>query len=208
MSDDSNAVPPGVLVETTQGKVPVEDITPGDLVKSTTGDVVVQQVWTPADEEQSRWRVFSPVINVKVKKLRPDVMLPTYATEGSSGMDVRACIDHPVRICSGGHREAIPTGLAFEIPPGYEIQVRPRSGLALKSGITVANSPGTLDSSYRGELAIILVNHDLRSAFVVQHQDRIAQIVLQKVPQMALTEVETLSDTARGEGGFGSTGIK
>ncbi|MDR1149582.1 MAG: dUTP diphosphatase [Spirochaetaceae bacterium] len=144
-------------------------------------------------------------ITVNIKKLRADVEAPSYETAGASGMDVRACIDKAVRIPAGASA-AIPTGLAFEIPSGYEMQVRPRSGLALKHGITLLNSPGTIDADYRGELTIILANLGDKD-FTVHHGDRIAQLVFAPVVRASLTEVTLLSETDRGAGGFGSTGI-
>ena len=128
--------------------------------------------------------------------------LPHYATEGSAGMDVLSAEDVTLE---PGARHAVATGLALAIPPGYEIQVRPRSGLALKHGISVPNTPGTIDSDYRGELKVILINHGAE-AFAVARGDRVAQLVLAPVVQAAWNEVASLDDTARGAGGFGSTG--
>ena len=128
--------------------------------------------------------------------------LPAYATGGAAGMDVVSAED--VTIPPGG-RHAVATGLALAIPPGYEIQVRPRSGLALKHGITVPNTPGTIDSDYRGELKVILINHGAE-AFEIRRGDRVAQLVLAPVTQGSWLEVSELDETARGEGGFGSTG--
>ena len=128
--------------------------------------------------------------------------LPAYATEGAAGMDVLSAED--VTIAPGG-RHAVATGLAVAIPTGFEIQVRPRSGLALKHGITVPNTPGTIDSDYRGELKVILINHGA-DAFDIRRGDRVAQLVLAPVTRAAWLETEELDDTARGAGGFGSTG--
>jgi dUTP pyrophosphatase len=128
--------------------------------------------------------------------------LPEYATEGAAGMDVLAAED--VTLSPGG-RHAVATGLALAIPPGYEIQVRPRSGLALKHGITVPNTPGTIDSDYRGELKVILINHGATD-FAIRRGDRIAQLVLAPVVRASWLKVDELDDTTRGEGGFGSTG--
>ena len=128
--------------------------------------------------------------------------LPAYATEGAAGMDVLAAED--VSLAPGG-RHAVATGLAVAIPQGYEIQVRPRSGLALKHGVTVPNTPGTIDSDYRGELKVIMINHG-REDFAIRRGDRIAQLVLAPVTQASWLEVDSLDETARGEGGFGSTG--
>ena len=131
-----------------------------------------------------------------------DLPLPDYATAGAAGMDVVAAED--VEIAPGA-RHAVATGLAIAIPPGFEIQVRPRSGLALKHGVTVPNTPGTIDSDYRGELKVILINHG-HATFVVQRGDRIAQLVLAPVTRASWIEADELDATARGEGGFGSTG--
>lgn len=128
--------------------------------------------------------------------------LPAYATHGAAGMDVLAAEDV---VLAPGARHAVATGLALAIPEGYEIQVRPRSGLALKHGITVPNTPGTIDSDYRGELKVILINHGTED-FPVVRGDRVAQLVLAPVTQAVWEEVDTLGDTARGAGGFGSTG--
>ncbi len=128
--------------------------------------------------------------------------LPAYATEGAAGMDAISAED--VTIPPGG-RHAVATGLALAIPPGYEIQVRPRSGLALKHGITVPNTPGTIDSDYLGELKVILINHG-GEPFAIRRGDRVAQLVLAPVTRAGWVEVEHLDETARGEGGFGSTG--
>ena len=129
--------------------------------------------------------------------------LPAYATEGAAGMDVLAAEDVTLQ---PGARHAVATGLSVGIPPGYEIQVRPRSGLALKHGISVPNAPGTIDSDYRGELKVILVNLGA-SAFEVRRGDRIAQLVLAPVVRASWLKVDELDETARGEGGFGSTGV-
>lgn len=128
--------------------------------------------------------------------------LPAYATEGAAGMDVVSAEDVTV---APGARHAVATGLAVAIPPGYEIQVRPRSGLALKHGITVPNTPGTIDSDYRGELKVILINHG-SEPFAVARGDRVAQLVLAPVRRAAWQEVGELEETQRGAGGFGSTG--
>ncbi len=130
--------------------------------------------------------------------------LPSYATAGSAGMDLRAAIDSPVAIPPGG-RVAVPTGIAIAIPEGYEAQVRPRSGLAIKHGVTVVNAPGTIDSDYRGEVAVILGNLG-DSAFVINRGDRIAQVVVAPVSRAEWRVISDLDETARGAGGFGSTG--
>jgi dUTP pyrophosphatase len=130
--------------------------------------------------------------------------LPHYATEGAAGMDVRAFLPEPITLQSL-ERTAVPTGIFLEIPYGFEVQVRPRSGLALRQGITCLNTPGTIDSDYRGELKIILINFS-REPQSIQSGDRIAQLVVQKVEQAGWQEVETLTETTRSAGGFGSTG--
>ena len=132
--------------------------------------------------------------------------LPTYATAQSTGMDLRANIDGPILLKSLD-RKLIPTGLHIALPEGYEAQIRPRSGLALKKGITCLNTPGTIDADYRGDVGVILVNLS-HEDFVVQPGERIAQMVINKVEQGELIEVEVLDETERGEGGYGSTGTK
>lgn len=132
--------------------------------------------------------------------------IPEYATAQSAGMDLRAFIKEPITI-EPFNRELISTGLYIELPEGYEAQVRPRSGLAIKYGITVLNSPGSIDSDYRGEIGVILINHS-NTPFTVYSGDRIAQLVFNKVEQADFVEVEELNKTERGEGGFGHTGTK
>ncbi len=132
--------------------------------------------------------------------------LPAYATEQSAGMDIRANIDSPI-VLHPMERKLIPTGLRIAIPAGYECQVRPRSGLALKHGITVLNSPGTIDADYRGELGVLLVNLS-NEDFVINDGERIAQLVFAKHEQCVFVEVETLDETERGDGGYGHTGVK
>ena len=143
-------------------------------------------------------------VGVEVKRLPHGhgLDLPAYATSGAAGMDVVSAEE--VTIAPGG-RHAVATGLSMAIPQGYEIQVRPRSGLAFKHGITVPNTPGTIDSDYRGELKVLLINHG-HEPFVIARGDRVAQLVLAPVVQAAWTEVDELDATARGAGGFGSTG--
>ncbi len=133
-----------------------------------------------------------------------DVALPSYQSVAASGMDVRAAVAEPVTL-QPGEIKLIPTGLRVAIAPGYEIQVRPRSGLALKHGIIVVNSPGTIDADYRGPVGVILGNLG-KEPFVINRGERIAQLVVQEVLQADIKVVATLDDTARGEGGFGSTG--
>ncbi len=137
-------------------------------------------------------------------KLDEGAELPTYGSEEAAGADVRAFITEEM-VVGPGERKLIPTGLRFEIPKGYEIQVRPRSGLALKSGITILNTPGTIDSDYRGELGIILMNHG-EEPFVVTPKMRIAQLVFAPVYRACYKEESMLQTTKRGEGGFGHTG--
>lgn len=136
------------------------------------------------------------------------LQLPAYETPGSAGMDIRAAVPEgqPVSI-RPGKRALIPTGLIFEIPPGYEVQIRPRSGLALKNGITCLNTPGTIDSDYRGEVQVLLINHG-DERFVVERGMRIAQLVVAPVVQAVIEERELATMTDRGAGGFGSTGLQ
>lgn len=132
------------------------------------------------------------------------VTLPKYETEGSAGMDVRANIKEPITL-GMLERVLVPTGIKMSIPEGYEVQVRPRSGLALKHGISMANAVGTIDSDYRGEIGVILINLS-KDEYVIQPQERIGQLVLNKVAQMEFEIVKTLDETTRGAGGFGHTG--
>jgi dUTP pyrophosphatase len=147
----------------------------------------------------------SEPVSVQVKRLNngAGLPMPTYASDGAAGMDVCAAEGLTLKV---GKRHAVATGLAFAIPHGFEVQVRPRSGLALKHGITCLNTPGTIDSDYRGEVKVILANLGDED-FVIQRGDRIAQLVVAPVTYAAMVEVETLDDTARGAGGFGSTGV-
>ncbi|MEP6711721.1 MAG: dUTP diphosphatase [Ferruginibacter sp.] len=131
--------------------------------------------------------------------------LPTYATEGASGMDIRANLAEPVTLLPL-ERKLIPSGLFMEIPQGFEVQIRPRSGLALKNGITCLNTPGTIDSDYRGEIKVLLINLS-NEPQVINNSDRIAQMVLGKVDKAVLILVQQLNDTVRADGGFGHTGI-
>ena len=134
-----------------------------------------------------------------------NLALPSYATSGAAGLDLAAAIDQPIYL-KPNMRQAIPTGFAMALPEGYEAQIRPRSGLALNHGITIANAPGTIDSDYRGEIAVILVNNGTDD-FTVTHGMRIAQMVIAAVTIMAPVEADELDDTARATGGFGSTGL-
>jgi dUTP pyrophosphatase len=145
-------------------------------------------------------------MNIAFKRLPggEGLPLPAYQTAGSAGMDLHAAVEADWSIAPGT-RQCLPCGFALAIPPGYEGQVRSRSGLALKHGIAVLNSPGTIDSDYRGELAVVLVNHG-NQPFIVSRGMRIAQLVIAKVERAEWTEVETLPETSRGEGGYGHTG--
>ena len=133
-----------------------------------------------------------------------DLPLPRYASEDAAGLDLLAAIDEPVELAPG-MRKLIPTGISIALPRGYEAQVRPRSGLALKHGIGLLNSPGTIDADYRGEIAVILINHG-EAAFAIARGDRIAQLVVAPVTRLCWAESEKLPDSARGASGFGSTG--
>tara|TARA_Y100000748_G_scaffold274338_1_gene249373 strand:- start:68 stop:505 length:438 start_codon:yes stop_codon:yes gene_type:complete len=144
------------------------------------------------------------MIKVLVKKLNPKAKLPIYKTEGSSGMDLMALIENPIKIKSQ-NSALIPTGLSIAIPEDTEVQIRPRSGLAAKSNISVLNTPGTIDSDYRGEIKIILFNHG-NQEFTVNNNDRIAQMILMPVLKAEFEEVEDLPKSVRDSGGFGSTG--
>ena len=137
--------------------------------------------------------------------ISPGAVLPSYQTKGAAGADICACIETDV-VIRVGERVMVPTGLFFEIPQGYEVQVRPRSGLAVKNGVTCLNTPGTIDSDYRGEVKDILINLG-QKPFTVKNGDRIAQIVVSPVEQASFCKVDVLSSTERGEGGFGSTGV-
>ena len=143
-------------------------------------------------------------ISVKVKKLSNHAQLPSYATDGSAACDIFAAED---AIVEHGNFKLIKTGLSIELPAGYEAQIRPRSGLALKHGVTILNTPGTLDEDYRGELCILLMNHG-KSDFRVSRGDRIAQMLISKVHRIEWEISESLSETKRGSGGFGHSGMK
>jgi len=144
------------------------------------------------------------MVKVLIKKLNPEAKLPSYKTKGSSGMDLMALVDDKI-IIKPNSSELISTGLSIAIPEDLEIQIRPRSGLAAKHSISVLNTPGTIDSDYRGELKIILYNHSNKD-FIVNKNDRVAQIVLVPVLKVDFEEVQELPETVRGSGGFGSTG--
>ncbi len=141
---------------------------------------------------------------VEFKKLRPDAVIPKYMTDGAAGLDLTAAIDQAIEL-QPRQRRLIPIGLAVAIPPGFEGSVRPRSGLAIKYGISLVNSPGVVDSDFRGELQVIVINHG-EEPFLIKPGERIAQMVIAPVAQAEVVEVAELSATARGTGGFGSTG--
>lgn len=146
-------------------------------------------------------------VKLKIKRISSnfdDIPLPSYSTEGSSGMDIRAAVENPT-IIKSGKVGLVPTNLSVEIPFGYEIQVRPRSGLAVKNGIGILNAPGTIDSDYRGEVKIILFNFG-ETDFVINRGERIAQLVISKVYSAEIEETSELNNSSRGSGGFGHTG--
>ena len=144
------------------------------------------------------------MVKVLIKKLNSKVQLPKYKTNGSSGMDLMAFLESPVNL-KPQESELIPTGISIAIPEDTEVQIRPRSGLAAKSNISVLNTPGTIDSDYRGEIKIILFNHG-KEDFVINNNDRIAQMIIMPIVKAEFEEVENLPKTLRGSGGFGSTG--
>ena len=146
-------------------------------------------------------------LKVSIRRLPEalDLPLPERATAHASGFDLRAAVPVPVVVPAGG-RVLVPTGVAIAVPPGYEAQIRPRSGLALKSGVTLLNSPGTIDADYRGEVGVIVVNHGA-APITIARGDRIAQLVIQTIPDVVLEAVDELPETERGAGGFGHTGI-
>ena len=144
------------------------------------------------------------MVKVLIKKLDPQVKIPNYKTAGASGMDLMAFTKEPIKLAPKSSC-LVPTGLSVAFSKDYEIQIRPRSGLAAKNSISVLNTPGTIDSDYRGEIKIILFNHG-NNEFVINNNDRVAQMILLPINKMELEEVENLPDTLRGKGGFGSTG--
>lgn len=144
------------------------------------------------------------MMKIRVVNRCADLPLPQRASDHAAGFDLRAAVDEEVRLAAG-ERRLIPTGLSMAIPPGYEGQVRPRSGLALKSGIALVNAPGTIDADYRGEIGVILINHG-HETFTIRRGDRIAQLVIVAVALPELVAVDVLDETMRGAGGFGSTG--
>ena len=143
-------------------------------------------------------------LEVSVQKLCEEAIIPKYAHEGDAGVDLYSRIDYELK---PGERFLIPTGLKMAIPHGYEGQVRPKSGLALKSGITVLNTPGTVDAPYRGEVGVIVINHD-RNSYQIKKGEKIAQMIFNEIKYANFKVVESLESTSRGEGGFGSTGSK
>ena len=144
------------------------------------------------------------MVKVLIKKLNPSVQLPSYKTSGASGMDLMAYIEKPINL-KPGKACLVPTGLSVAFPEEYEIQIRPRSGLAAKNNISILNTPGTIDSDYRGEIKIILFNHSNEN-FIIKNNDRVAQMVLTPIIKMELEETSELPKSIRGKGGFGSTG--
>ncbi|NTV59330.1 MAG: dUTP diphosphatase [Deltaproteobacteria bacterium] len=147
-------------------------------------------------------------VTIRVKRLdgNEDMALPSYETDGASGLDLRAAVDGELTLHPGEIR-LVPTGLAMSLPLGYEAQIRPRSGLALKHGVGMVNTPGTIDSDYRGEIGLVLINWG-KSPFVIKRGDRIAQMVVTRVSRAQVLEVDRLETTERGEGGFGHSGVK
>ena len=141
---------------------------------------------------------------IQIKRFSKKVLIPKYETAGSSGMDIAAFVENDI-VIQPGEKALIPTGFTLAIPKGYEVQIRPRSGLAAKKSISVLNTPGTIDSDYRGEIKVILFNHG-KNDFLINNKDRIAQMILTPVIKMDLEETDDLPETIRGEGGFGSTG--
>lgn len=145
-------------------------------------------------------------VSVRVKRLRDihSVQIPAYMTAHAAGVDLHAAVESPIHL-HPGERALVPTGIAIELPDGYEAQIRPRSGLALKHGISLVNSPGTIDPDYRGEISIIVINHG-DETFVINAGERIAQMVIARFARVTFVEVGSLSETGRGSGGFGHTG--
>jgi len=142
---------------------------------------------------------------ILIKKLSKTAIIPKYETQGASGVDISANINEDLTLATN-ESILVPTGIAVSIPQGFEIQIRPRSGLAAKKGISVLNTPGTIDADYRGEIKVILINHG-NEPFIVRNGDRIAQMVVCPIVQAKFEQVDELSDTERGSGGFGSTGV-
>lgn len=145
------------------------------------------------------------MVKVEIKRLRDNAIVPRYMTEHAAGLDLHAAIESPLTLAPG-ERLLVPTGLAFAIPPGYEGQVRPRSGLALKQGVALVNAPGTIDADYRGEVGIIVINHG-QELVCFSPGDRIAQLIVAPVTHAQIVEVSELDETGRNAGGFGHTGV-
>ncbi len=143
------------------------------------------------------------MVEVLVTRLDPGIPVPAYAQPGDAGADLHSAVDITL---APGERAMVPTGIAIALPPGYAAFVHPRSGLAIKRGLSMVNAPGTIDSGYRGEVSVLLINHDPSRAIDIKRGDRIAQLVIQQVEQAAFVEADELPDSARGSGGFGSTG--
>lgn len=202
-------------MELGQFKQSISDIakTVGALVEAKLGDrsQIEEQMRTVAKQvervvSEALWNRGAEKIQLKFKKL-PHFKgeLPAYATAGASGLDVRACIDVDVTL-EPGERTLIPTGLSVEFPHGFEVQARPRSGLAISKGLSMVNTPGTIDADYRGEIKIIVINLG-QEPITIKDQERIAQLVVCPVIQAEIVEVEDLAESERGSGGFGSTGV-
>ena len=164
----------------------------------------VTAMFSDENEEPRTDILAAPTVSVKRLPHSADLDLPRYETALAAGADVRAALDAPITL-KPGERFMVPTGIAIALPPGWEAQMRPRSGLAAKHGISCVNAPGTIDADYRGELKVILINHG-RDDFVINRGDRIGQMVFAPVFQATFEEVSELDDTERGSGGFGSTG--
>src|SRR3989338_4921832 len=148
--------------------------------------------------------LFMDNVSVFIKRIAKDVPLPTYQTAMAAAVDLHAAVDGEI-VLQPGERFAVPTGIAIALPQGYEAQIRPRSGLARKFGISMVKTPGTIDCDYRGEITVLLINHG-QERFVIKRGDRIAQMVVHKIPRIEFKEMDELPDTVRGAGGFGSTG--
>jgi dUTP pyrophosphatase len=148
---------------------------------------------------------FPSMLKVNIVRVKKQAVLPRYATAHAAGMDLSACLEKPL-VIEAGSTQLVSTGIAMELPEGFEAQLRPRSGLALKHGITLPNSPATIDADYRGEVKVILSNFS-SEPFVVHHGDRVAQMVITRYEHVELNEVDELGETVRGSGGFGHTGV-
>jgi len=142
---------------------------------------------------------------ISIRRLDPELPLPAYAHPGDAGADLLSTVDTTI---APGERVLVPTGIAMALPDGYAAFVQPRSGLALRHGLSIVNTPGTIDSGYRGEIKVLLINHDHHDSVRIARGDRIAQLIVQRVEQVTFVEAETLDDTRRGDGGYGSTGVQ